>query len=68
MPSYAVAELKQHTTDKSCWIAIHGNVYDVTSFLEEHPGGYDIIISSTGKTTSNPDHIQHPGIPPSESF
>ncbi len=46
---YTVADLKQHTTSKSCWLAIHGNVYDVTDFLEEHPGGYDIVLSSTGQ-------------------
>lgn len=40
--------LREHTTAKTCWLAIHGNVYDVTDFLEEHPGGYDIILTSTG--------------------
>lgn len=41
-------ECKKHMTQKSCWIVIHGKVYDVTTFLEEHPGGFDIIITSTG--------------------
>jgi hypothetical protein len=27
---------------------IHGKVYNVTDFLEEHPGGYDIVVSSAG--------------------
>lgn len=26
-----------------------GKVYDVTSFLEEHPGGYDVILTSSGE-------------------
>lgn len=26
-----------------CYICIHGKVYDVTEFLEEHPGGAEII-------------------------
>lgn len=43
-----VEELKKHNSDKSCWLAINGKVYDVTPFLEEHPGGYDIILTSTG--------------------
>jgi hypothetical protein len=25
-----------------------GKVYDVTAFLEEHPGGYDVILTSSG--------------------
>lgn len=45
---YSVADIKAHTSDKSCWLVVHGKVYDVTDFLEEHPGGYDIILSSTG--------------------
>lgn len=46
--TYKLDELKQHSTDKSCWLTINGKVYDVTPFLEEHPGGYDIILTSTG--------------------
>eukprot|EP00197_Chlamydomonas_leiostraca_P007180 CAMPEP_0202865772 /NCGR_PEP_ID=MMETSP1391-20130828/6345_1 /ASSEMBLY_ACC=CAM_ASM_000867 /TAXON_ID=1034604 /ORGANISM="Chlamydomonas leiostraca, Strain SAG 11-49" /LENGTH=129 /DNA_ID=CAMNT_0049545649 /DNA_START=13 /DNA_END=402 /DNA_ORIENTATION=+ len=57
---YKVDDLKQHTTDKSCWLAINGKVYDVTPFLEEHPGGYDIILTSTGKdATQDFEEIGH---------
>lgn len=53
-------EIKQHTTDKSCWLVVHGKVYDVTDFLEEHPGGYDIILTSTGKdATQDFEEIGH---------
>lgn len=51
MKSYKLEDLKQHSDEKSCWIAINGKVYDVTTFLEEHPGGYDIILTSTGTGT-----------------
>ncbi len=33
-----LAELSAHSTEKDCWIAIHGKVYDVTNFLDSHPG------------------------------
>ena len=46
---YTLADLKAHATEASCWVLIHGKVYDVTPFLDEHPGGFDIILSSTGK-------------------
>jgi hypothetical protein len=26
-----------------CWIVIKGKVYDVTSYVEEHPGGESIL-------------------------
>ncbi|KAG2485772.1 hypothetical protein HYH03_015485 [Edaphochlamys debaryana] len=58
--TYALADIKQHTKDKDCWIVVHGKVYDVTAFLEEHPGGYDIILSSTGKdATQDFEEIGH---------
>jgi cytochrome b involved in lipid metabolism len=54
--TYTLSDLKAHNTEKSCWIAVHGKVYDVTDFLEEHPGGYDIIITSA---TGEPAERQH---------
>lgn len=44
----SLEELQQHKKAESCWLLLHGKVYDVTDFLEEHPGGYDIIVSCTG--------------------
>ncbi|CAD0088482.1 unnamed protein product, partial [Aureobasidium vineae] len=31
--------VKQHDNAEDCWIILYEKVYDVTSFLEEHPGG-----------------------------
>lgn len=41
-------ELKQHTSTASTWIAIHDNVYDVTKFLDEHPGGEEVLHEQAG--------------------
>ncbi|EJD07962.1 glyoxylate dehydrogenase [Fomitiporia mediterranea MF3/22] len=38
----------EHNNRDSCWIVIHGNVYDVTNFLDEHPGGAAIILKYAG--------------------
>lgn len=57
---YSLEEVKEHTTAKSCWIIVHGKVYDVTDFLEEHPGGYDIILQVTGRdATQDFEEIGH---------
>ncbi|KAI0242515.1 hypothetical protein L0F63_001285 [Massospora cicadina] len=40
-------ELAQHNSAASCWIAVRGKVYDVTFFLERHPGA--LIPSFTGQ-------------------
>ena len=42
-----VAELAQHTSEDDCWMAIKGRVYDVSAFIDEHPGG-DIILDGAG--------------------
>merc|ERR1712086_1171425 len=35
----AHSELKKHNTEEDCWVAIHGYVYDLTDFAEDHPPG-----------------------------
>ncbi|ETW84025.1 hypothetical protein HETIRDRAFT_449612 [Heterobasidion irregulare TC 32-1] len=42
-------ELRQHTTKASMWVLIDGKVYDATNFLDEHPGGDEVILSESGK-------------------
>eukprot|EP00343_Euplotes_focardii_P006857 CAMPEP_0205825192 /NCGR_PEP_ID=MMETSP0206-20130828/24257_1 /ASSEMBLY_ACC=CAM_ASM_000279 /TAXON_ID=36767 /ORGANISM="Euplotes focardii, Strain TN1" /LENGTH=123 /DNA_ID=CAMNT_0053124023 /DNA_START=46 /DNA_END=417 /DNA_ORIENTATION=+ len=45
---YSAEEVAQHKTEQSCWISVHGHVYDVTGFLDDHPGGPDIIMNNGG--------------------
>lgn len=45
---YSLAELKKHNTEDDCWIAVEGGVYDVTGFLDEHPGGGSMLMSVAG--------------------
>ncbi|KAJ4545712.1 hypothetical protein HRR78_005986 [Exophiala dermatitidis] len=42
-------EVAKHNTRQSCWIAVHGRVYDVTDFLDQHPGGANIILRCAGQ-------------------
>jgi cytochrome b involved in lipid metabolism len=48
-----LAELSQHATTASCWIAVAGNVYDVTLFLHDHPGGDEIVVANADKDATN---------------
>ncbi|KAJ5960805.1 uncharacterized protein N7479_007955 [Penicillium vulpinum] len=41
-------EISRHNNQESCWVAIHGAVYDVTEFLAEHPGGAAVILRCAG--------------------
>lgn len=40
---YTLADVSKHATESDCWMAIDGNVYDVTSFIPRHPGGAQIL-------------------------
>eukprot|EP00929_Paragymnodinium_shiwhaense_P000735 TRINITY_DN100971_c0_g1_i1.p1 TRINITY_DN100971_c0_g1~~TRINITY_DN100971_c0_g1_i1.p1 ORF type:complete len:151 (+),score=25.77 TRINITY_DN100971_c0_g1_i1:56-454(+) len=42
-------EIAEHNSEESCWIAVNGKVYDVTRFLENHPGGPETILEVAGK-------------------
>lgn len=41
-------EVKQHKDAKSTWMIIHDKIYDVTKFLEEHPGGEEVLLEQAG--------------------
>ncbi|KAI5315520.1 PREDICTED: cytochrome [Prunus dulcis] len=50
---YTLAEVSAHSDRKDCWLLIDGKVYDVTKFLEDHPGGDEVLLAATGKDASN---------------
>lgn len=45
---YRLEEVQKHKTSSSLWIVIHNQVYDVTQFLDEHPGGEEVMIEQGG--------------------
>nr|AAL17669.1 assimilatory nitrate reductase heme domain [synthetic construct] len=45
---YSMSEVKKHNTADSAWIVVHGNVYNATRFLKDHPGGSDSILINAG--------------------
>jgi len=57
-------EVKAHNigrgAEKSVWTVIHDKVYDVTKFLDEHPGGEEILIENAGvDSTENFEDVGH---------
>jgi len=36
---FSLEEVAKHNTEQDCWVAVNGEVLDVTSFLPDHPGG-----------------------------
>ncbi|XP_030623030.1 cytochrome b5 isoform X1 [Chanos chanos] len=45
---YRLSEVEERNTFKSTWIIIDYKIYDVTKFLEEHPGGEEVLREQAG--------------------
>ncbi|XP_026947168.1 cytochrome b5 reductase 4 isoform X4 [Sagmatias obliquidens] len=41
-------ELKKHNKKDDCWICIRGFVYNVSPYMEYHPGGEEELMSAAG--------------------
>jgi len=46
---YKESEVEKHNTEKDVWCIYNGEVYNVTKFLSDHPGGEDVILDLAGK-------------------
>ncbi|KLU89497.1 inositolphosphorylceramide-B C-26 hydroxylase [Magnaporthiopsis poae ATCC 64411] len=49
LPTLTLAEVESHNTSKSCYVILGQNVYDVTDFIESHPGGSELVLEYGGK-------------------
>ncbi|KAJ5637371.1 fatty acid hydroxylase [Penicillium lividum] len=41
-------DVRSHNSAKTCYVTLGSKVYDVTSFLNDHPGGADIVLEYGG--------------------
>ncbi|KAJ0421224.1 hypothetical protein BJY00DRAFT_323439 [Aspergillus carlsbadensis] len=48
LPEYTTPQVAAHSSRDDLWIVIHGKVYDITSYVRDHPGGADVLIESAG--------------------
>ncbi|KAG2191028.1 hypothetical protein INT46_006364 [Mucor plumbeus] len=53
-------EIAQHNSRSDLWMAIEGKVYDITKFLDEHPGGEEVLLDEGAKdATAAFDDVGH---------
>lgn len=57
---YTWKQLAHHCTEQSAWISINGLVYDITSFVDKHPGGRELLLLCTGRDATDLFNSYHP--------
>lgn len=59
-PAIDWAEVAKHNTKEDCWVVLHGHVWELGSFLAEHPGGANIIVKFAGFDGTKAFQPMHP--------
>lgn len=59
--SYTWSQVATHNSSTSCWTVVNGGVYDLTSWISNHPGGEKAIRSMCGEDGSEDFNEQHGG-------
>ena len=54
-----MADVRTHRTKEDCWIVISGNIYDVTEFLQKHPGGSGMLMGVAGEDATDYFYALH---------
>lgn len=49
LPTFTKAEVESHNSADSCYVTLGSKVYDITSFVEDHPGGGELVLEYAGK-------------------
>ncbi|KAI2682642.1 hypothetical protein DTO012A7_5902 [Penicillium roqueforti] len=49
LPSIPANEVQLHRKTSDAWMIVHNKVYDVTDYMEDHPGGVEILLGEAGK-------------------
>ncbi|ASY14386.1 Cytochrome b5-like Heme/Steroid binding domain-containing protein [Candidatus Planktophila dulcis] len=59
--AYTMAKVKENNSAASCWSVISGNVYNLTQWINQHPGGPSAIASLCGVDGTASFNAQHRG-------
>ena len=59
--AYTMAKVKENNSAASCWSVVNGNVYNLTQWINQHPGGPSAIASLCGVDGTASFNAQHRG-------
>lgn len=59
LKEFTVEEVARHQSKGDCWVVLNNQVYDVTEFLPDHPGGKNAILLYGGKDATKEFNMLH---------
>lgn len=65
--TFTIAEIATYNSEERCYAAIRGIVYNLTAFIQKHPGGDRNILKICGKDGTAAFEGEHGGDPKPES-
>ncbi|KAF9334192.1 fatty acid alpha-hydroxylase [Podila minutissima] len=59
--SYSLKEVQAHNCGASCWVIHNNKIFDMTSFVQDHPGGEEYILDHAGQDITDlmKDELSH---------
>ncbi|GMH84033.1 hypothetical protein TrVE_jg10249 [Triparma verrucosa] len=55
-----MSEVSSHNTRSSCWVVVESHVYDITRYIDHHPGGWLPLTNMAGKDCTDAFANYHP--------
>lgn len=59
--TYTMADVQAANSRAKCWTVINNNVYDLTKWIDQHPGGDKNILKICGKDGTQAFEQKHGG-------
>jgi hypothetical protein len=60
-PGITLSQVSQHNTAADCWAVVGESVYDLSGFIEQHPGGPVVVEAMCGTDATSGFMGQHSG-------
>lgn len=51
---YSLEEVSKHNSASDLWIVYNGGVYDISRYIDEHPGGEEVVVDVAGTDATEP--------------
>jgi len=60
LKEFTYEEVSAHNSKKDLWVVIDGKVYDISPFVDEHPGGEEVLLDVAGQDSTEAfDDVGH---------